>query len=105
VKLNLNENDDSINNPDLSLTNATYLRYHTYRLYVMGYNSANLPWIVPTDDIPISALSEEDARNIEKAIHMNEEKLRWGCCSRFTLFILSIIFPPFADPLKNLIKR
>jgi len=38
------------------MKSAAFLRYHTYRVYFMGLNSAKLPWAVPLQDIPEGVL-------------------------------------------------
>ena len=59
------------------LTDLTYLKYHTYRLYFMGLNTAKLPWIVPTDDVPIGTLSESDYVVFDTVIRNNFPVMRW----------------------------
>lgn len=74
MSVDLETDDDSDKNP-LELSTATFLRYHTYRLYFMGFNSPKLAWGVPTDDIPISALSSEHHEKLEGVLSQNKGRL------------------------------
>ena len=66
MEMDLEAEDDSNDNTNaFLLTSATFLRYHVYRLYVMGQNSAFLPFIVPAEDIPTGALAEGDQSTLE----------------------------------------
>ena len=73
MTIDLNTPDDSDelkgrSDDKLELTDATTIRYHVYRMYFMGLNSSNLPWIVPLEDIPIGALSAQDQSMLESVI-------------------------------------
>ena len=106
MKVDLDQDDDSDKQQtDINISTETFLRYHTYRLYFMGFNSSSLPWSVPTDDIPISALTEGNIATLESILNDNKEQLRWTSQQTFFLNLLSIIFPPLANYYQAAVKR
>ncbi|TNV88047.1 hypothetical protein FGO68_gene7075 [Halteria grandinella] len=102
---------DGVDDSDLglqSITASTFVRYHVYRLYLMGMNLGQLPWQVPTDDIPLSALNEQDGERLEQLVASNGKGtalLRWNACQKVTYFILSIIYPPLASSYLISVQR
>jgi hypothetical protein len=47
----------------------------------MGMNSSQLPWQVPTDDIPLNALSQADGEKLEQIFCSHNNKnlvLKWS---------------------------
>jgi len=105
MRVDLEGDDDSDKNSSLELTTATFLRYHTYRLYFMGFNSTKLPWGVPTDDIPISALSSEHHEKLERVLSDNKERLQWSFPQTIVHNVLAIVLPPLGHSYRAMVMK
>ncbi|CDW79197.1 UNKNOWN [Stylonychia lemnae] len=80
------------------------LWYHSYRLYLLGFNTIKFPWIL-TKDMPQNIISEENFKKLENVIQNNHNLLAWSKLQSMAFVVLKVLYPPFATIFHQQIRK
>ena len=77
---------------------------HTYRMYLLGYNSISYPWFIPKD-FPRDSLRKQDREKFLKFIDEYNDKMRFSFSERITFVLTRIFFPPLAKFVHTYMRK
>eukprot|EP00347_Sterkiella_histriomuscorum_P018113 403346737 len=80
------------------------LWFHTHRLYLLGMNTIQFPWVLIKDGSQ-SILSQEDQQKLEMMILEHHDSLLWAKWQRVTFIVLKVLLPNIASQFHTLVRK
>lgn len=77
---------------------------HVHRMYLIGQNSINFPWIIPKD-FPVDALEREDRNKLINFIQTKQSPYAWQPDQKTRFSVLKALFPVFAKDFHSRIRK